>query len=239
MSTPPPIETPVPDVITPVTRTGERTRPAIVAILLVMGAAAVTTALLWHPGPQRDDFSYAGLRPVRDAMWTATLIDAMGYASATIALSIAVCLLAPARGSRWANIGAVLTSLGGIAFATGEFAYSALGWYATATDVLPVDTGTALMSYVEDHPAHMITPVIAGFLALNIGVLLLSTALWRSRSVPRWLPLATVVLTIGQFAGLPNRALDVEQSAVMVVYAAVAWYLIRATARLSRPSIGS
>ena len=71
------------------------------------------------------------------------------------------------------------------------------------------------MACIKADPAHMAAPQIAGFLVLNLGVLLLTVALRRSRSLPGWLPIATAVLTIGQFADLPNRILDVEQAAVM------------------------
>jgi hypothetical protein len=100
------------------------------------------------------------MAPVRNVTWTAALIDAVGYATAAVALSIAVCLLAPARGARWANAGAVLTALGGIAFATGDFAYGALGWYAT-TDAIPAETGTKLMTYIKDNSAALMATFIA------------------------------------------------------------------------------
>jgi hypothetical protein len=189
--------------------------------------------LLWHPGPARDDLSHAAMAPVRHATWSVALIDAVGYATAAVALSITVCLLARPRGARWAAAGAVLTVLGGITCATGNYAYGALGWYssATATDALPADTGAKLMTYIKNNPGHMATPEIAGFLALNLGVLLLAAALWRSRSVPRWLPITTGVLTVGQFTDLPNPILDMEQTTLMATFATLAWLLARAPAR--------
>jgi hypothetical protein len=61
-------------------------------------------------------------------------------------------------------------------------------------------------------------------------VLLLSVALWRSASVPRWLPIAIAVLTIGQFA-MPNALLDGEQALLMASFVAVAWFTFAARPR--------
>jgi hypothetical protein len=120
-----------------------RARTTIVAAILVLGAVAVATVLLWHPGPPRDDFSYASMAPVRNATWFVALLDAIGYVAVTVALAVAACLLAPARGARWANTGAVFTALGGIAFGVGDFAYGVLGWYATS-NALSADAGSRL-----------------------------------------------------------------------------------------------
>ena len=201
-----------------------RTRVHLVTSALALSSAAVAFTLLWHPGPERNDLSYAAIAPVRDAAWTAAVVDHVGFVVAAFTLGIAVCVLAPARGATWANLGAALAAVGGILFGGGVFAYGVLSWYATAVEAIPVESGTALMTYFADNPAHLSGPQIAGFLVFNLGTLLLVAALWRAGSVPRWLLVVWAVLTVGQFAGLPGRVLDLVQVGVMTIFIAIAWF---------------
>ncbi|MEV6104806.1 hypothetical protein AB0M28_08835 [Streptomyces sp. NPDC051940] len=220
--------------VEPLRSAGPTVRPALVttvATALALGAATVAGVLLWQPWTERDDFAYDAVEPVRDAAWAGSALDGFGFAVACGALSVLVCLVAAARGARWAHAGAVLTTLGGMFFAAGIFAFGALGWYATSTDALSAGAGAGLLTYVEDHPERVAAPQLAGFLLTTVGLLLLATALGRARAVPRWLPVALAVLTVGQFAPVPSRGLDLIQVVLMAVLVASAWYLRRAALR--------
>jgi hypothetical protein len=212
----------------PATATTGRTRPIIVATALALGSLAVAILLLTTPGFPRDDFDYADVAAVRDGGWATTLVDGLGFAVAGVALALAVCMLARARGAVLANVGAVLVALGGLVFFAAEFAYGAFAWYATATAVLPAETGAKLIAYAHDNGGHLMGPLAAAFVAYNVGVLLLCVALWRARAVPRWLPIAIVVLTVAQFA-TPNSLAGVEESLAMLSFVPVGWYLVRGT----------
>lgn len=205
-------------------------RVRIVAAALVLGSSAVAATLLLRPGPARNDLSYASFAAVRDGAWAATVVDHVGFIVAAFALAIAVCVLTPSRGAVWANIGAVLTAVGGTLFAGGVIAIGVLGWYATAPDALSPASGTALMTYLAENPGHVSGPQIPGFLLFNLGSLLLAVALWRAGSVPRWLPILWAVLTVAQFVGLPGRMLDLVQVALSAVFVVIAWFTVRATA---------
>src|SRR5919112_2782575 len=76
-----------------------RARAAIVAAVLTLGAIAVAAVVVWQPWGERDHLGYADLAPHRDAAWLGTLFDGLGYAAIGIALGLAVCMLAPGRGS--------------------------------------------------------------------------------------------------------------------------------------------
>jgi hypothetical protein len=205
-------------------------RVTIVSAGLALGSAAAVAMLLWRPFPERDDFSYAGMAAVRDAAWAGFVVDAVGYAVAGVTLGLAVCLLTRGKGAGWANVGGVLTGLGSMLFAFGIYAFAVVGWYATEPAALPEPAGTAFMSYFGDHLGHLMGPMGAGFLAFNVGVLLLSVALWRSAAVPRWLPITIAALTIGQFV-TPDALLDVEQALLMASFVAVAWFTFAARPR--------
>lgn len=195
--------------------------------LLGLGAVAVAVTVLWQPWGGRDRFGYADLAPHRDAAWLGTMIDGLGFAVVGITLGLAVCLLAPARGAAWANAGAVVAGLGGVAFCAGMVSFGSFAWYATEPRALPVDRGTALMTYVVDHPGHLLGLQMAGFLLVTLGSLVLMVALWRARSVPRWLPIGYAVLAVANFAA-DGVALNLVQAAQMLSLLAVAFFTARA-----------
>ena len=203
-----------------------RGRARLIAAGLAVGPLLSAGVLTFRPGPERDDLSYASFAAVRDGAWLSAVIDHVGYVVLSLALPLAVCLLVRARGARLATIGSALVMVGGMLFASGFYALYLMGWYATAPDALSVEDGTTFMSYIENNLAHVLGPQAAGFFAFNIGTLLLCAALWRSRSVPRWVPAVIAVLTVGQFL-VPSAALDVEQSLFLLSLLPVAWYAWR------------
>lgn len=201
-------------------------RAAIVSAFLALGAAVVAVLVLWQPWGERDALGYADLAPHRDAAWLGSLADGLAFAVVGTALGLAVCLLAPARGAAWANVGAVMTTLGGVAFCAGMVSFGSFAWYATDTAAVPSGPGEALMSYVEDSPGHMLGVQMVGFLLFTLGSLALMVALWRARAVPRWLPVAYLVLTVGTFA-LGGVVLNVVQAVQMLSLVVVAYYAMR------------
>lgn len=203
---------------------------------LALGATGLASVLLWHPWPTRDRFGYGDIAPIRDAMWQALVVDALAFAVTAVTFSIVVCGLARARGAVWATIGAAVTTLGGMAFAMGEFGFATLSWYATDTAATSVESGTKLMAYSVDHPEHGMVVQMAGFLAFTIGSVLLLVALIRSRAVPLWLPVASLVLVVAQFAPVPSRALDFVQVGFMVLLVVLAWMFVTSDGQATRRS---
>jgi hypothetical protein len=203
-----------------------RGRARLIAAGLVIGPLLSAGVRAFRPGPERDDFSYASFAAVRDWAWLGAVIDHLGFVVLSLALPLAVCLLVRARGARLATIGSALVMVGGMFFASGFYSYYLMGWYATAPEALSVDAGTSFMSYIENNLGHLLGPQAAGFLAFNIGTLLLCAALWRSRSVPRGVPAVIAVLTVGQFL-MPGAALDVAQTLFLLSLLPVAWFAWR------------
>jgi hypothetical protein len=204
----------------------DRIRAAIVSGVLALGAVVVAVIVLWQPWGERDALAYDDLAPHRDGAWLGSLVDGLALAAIGVTLAIAVCRLAPGRGAALATVGGVLTGLGGIAFSVGMFAFGSLAWYATSPEAVQPDAGEALMTYVNDNPGHVLLPQMIGFLLFTLGSLLLMGALWRSRSVPRWLPVAYLVLTVGLFV-LGGVAMNVVQAAQTLLLVPVAVYAFR------------
>jgi hypothetical protein len=200
-------------------------RTRIVAVALALGAVAVAAMLVWRPWGETNSTGYGDIAPIRDNLWVGILIDSTAFAVVAIAVALATCLLVQHRGSRWANTGAVLTVLGGVLFAMGQFAHAVLGWFATST-AISTEAGKALISYADDNPVRVMVPGVAGFLMVSVGMLLLAIAQLRSHALPRWMPISLIVLTVAQFGPIPNRLLDFVQVAVMGVLVCLAGVLV-------------
>ena len=210
---------------TPVLRLAAgRGRTRIIAAALAISAAVVAAVLLFRPWQVRNSFAYAELAPVRDAIWTAIFIDALAFVTVAISLALSVALAARTRGSRLANVGAFITIAGSVLFAMGAFAFVALVWLVTDTAVLPAADGARVLDAALTEMAHVVAPQALGFLLYTVGTLLLAVALFRSRAVPRWLPIAIVVATLLQFAA-HDRALDFVQIGAMALWIVLAGFL--------------
>jgi hypothetical protein len=200
-------------------------RVRIVGAGLGFGAAAIAAMLVWKPWGERDELGYDAVRPIRDHAWTGTTVDAFAFALVSVTLAVATCALVRRRGRHWADVGAVVTVVGGIAFAMGGFARGAVVWLATA-DQVPADAGATVLQLVEDEPGHLMALAMAGFLLYTLGTLALTVAWWRSRVVPRWLTVALVVFTVAQFSGIDDRPLDLVQVACMGVLVCFAVFFV-------------
>jgi hypothetical protein len=201
-----------------------RVRVRIVQAVLALGSAAVIGFLLVRPGPARTDLSYPAVAAGRDAAWWGHLVECVGYGAAGIGLALAVGLLVRGRGATWANAGGVLVALGGVLFAAMGYTIAVVSWYATSPGGIGPAAGAALLDDVRTDPGHFAAADVLGFVTLTLGSLLIAVALWRSGSVPRWVPISLAVLTLAQFAPWPDRAFDVEQAVLMGVFLVVAWF---------------
>lgn len=203
-----------------------RARSVIGPATLALGAAVVATVLLFRPWPARNTFLYHELAPLRDGIWAGILIDALAFAAVAIGLSLVVARLTRTRGGSLANVGAVVVTAGAVLFAMGAFAFASLVWYATDPAALPTADGTRLLEYAVANPEHGMLLQMGGFMLYTLGTLLLAGALLRAASVPRWLPIAMIALTIAQFA-THDRILDFVQIAAMAVLVVLAALSLR------------
>lgn len=211
---------------------GPRARTWLVGGGLAVAGATLAALLVWLPWGARNAFDHASIQPIRDTAWLGMTLDGLAMGVLAVTVSIATCLLAPDRGRRWADVGSVLTVLGGIAFAMSAFGRGVLGWFATAESVGPA-AGDALLTLVSEDPTRLVLVTGGGFLSVTIGTLILAVAWWRSRVVPRWLPITLAVLTVAQFTFFEGRALDVVQILLMLSFVAFAVVFLRRRHTLS------
>jgi hypothetical protein len=209
----------------PMPRRASLGRAHSVAAVLVVGAFTSAAFGIWHPAPGGGGFGYDVIAPIRTSWWAWHLFGGLGVAAAAIAVGLAVCLLVPARGATWATFGALLTAPGGLAFYGGIAAEGVLGAYATDPAALPAESGTTLLTFVDGNFEPVGALLIPGCVLLTLGPVLLAVALWRSRAVPRWLP---VVFTLTNVTGFPlstGAVADAVDSAFAATLVAIAWFL--------------
>jgi hypothetical protein len=203
-----------------------RGRMTLIAVVLMVASLAVAVNLMTRPLSVTGFEEFTSLQQVREGAWRFGLIGSLASTAAYASFALAVCALAPGKGSLFATVGTVFTGLGALAFGAGFFAVSTLGWYATGprTGV----SGEAVFAYFMESPGRVLGVQIGGYLAVAVGVVLLCIALLRARSVPAAVAGAPVVLLAAAFL-VPSGALgDVAQALFMVSLALVGGFLLRA-----------
>jgi hypothetical protein len=206
-------------------------RLRVAAAALGASAAAISVLLATTPWGDRLDSSsddvlnYDSLVKVHDAAWPSLLVDGFAFAVIGLTIGLGVLHLVRGRGRIAALVGAVMTTAGGILFAMGAVGFATIGWFASA-DGLSDGAGQALVHFANDNPGHLMGPDMAGFLLTAVGSLVIAAALFRSRAIPVYAVAAYVLLTLAQFSGIPGRAMDFLQIAMMLMligFAAVLW----------------
>jgi MFS family permease len=206
-----------------------RARVILILVALVIGSLISAAFGLWHPEPDgaNDGFAYDTVADMRGAWWAWHIFGSIGTAVSVFAVSLAVLLLAPRRGAAWATAGAIITSLGALAFVAGASAEGVVLSYATDADALDVETGRSFVDFVNENPDQVAAIIIPGFLLMTLGAFLLAAALWRAGTVPRWLPVALGVGNVAMFVapwGTASRIVGVVFTAIIL---AIGWYLWR------------
>ena len=166
-----------------------------------------------------------------------SLVVGIATGAAFLSLGLAACLLVQERGSTLATAGALLTGLGSLGFASGFFASGALNWYATA-GVVPEPAARALLAYAEQNSVQVFGPQIAGFSLAVPGCFLVAAALWRSRAVPRWIPIAVPVTFVLMIMAGTGVVYDVMFALFMAVFVAIAWQVWRDPSPHPEPAVG-
>ena len=203
-----------------------RRAPLMGVVPLVLGAVTSAVLLLLTPWGERNEIGYSAVAPIRDAFWVGILLDGLAMVAVTLGLSIVVHRLVVRAGAVLARLGSVLAVAGGVTFALGGFGYATLAWHVTDPSVLDPAAGTAVLESAIDNPQHSLVVQIAGFLAMTLGMVLLSVALLRSGCVPRWLPVVVLVTSVLAFV-VPPRVKDLVQVVQLLALVLIALMSVR------------
>lgn len=212
------------------TAAAARRRVALLAIvILVTSLAGVLVGLLYPDADADGQFSYARVEPIRDFFWAWHVFAGTNLALGIPALAIAGWLLVPARGSGLATVGGAMMWVGTALYGVGLGGLATVFYFGSARDAIGAEAGTRLLDHVNDQVARLYGPLLAGAALVALGTVMLAVALWRARSVPRWVPvlLATIPLTfVLPTSGLVGLVVELPTAIGSI---ALGWYAWRRT----------
>jgi hypothetical protein len=161
-----------------------------VVVITSLSAVALSVVSFAKPIGHGDGLpAYAAIAPNRSYLWTFFLIAGVQLIVGACAVALAAWLLAPARGARWATVGGSIVWLGAAVYGVGIGGWATLYYFGTDTATLDPATAARLIDHANDDTARMLGVPAGGALLVALGSLLLAVALWRARTVPRWVPI--------------------------------------------------
>jgi hypothetical protein len=172
-----------------------RRRTALLfVVLIVTSTVALVGGVLWPDPATGDWYSYRDIAPIRHRWWVVVTALSISLVLNVPAQALAAVLLTRDRGAVWTTVGAGMMWVG-----TGFYAAGAAGWaafYFFATDpALDAASGTRLLDQVGDDP-RMFAIAIPGAVLVALGTAVQAAGLWRSRALPRWVPILTLVIIL-------------------------------------------
>src|SRR3954452_10549666 len=199
-----------------------------VIVATSVGGFLLSLFSYFRPIGESDLPTFAELSQHRNYVWAFFLVAGIQLVVGVCGAAIAGLVLAPARGSRLAPIGAALLFIGAAAYGVGIGGWATVYWFATDTTVLDPATATRLVQEANQDVTHMLVIPIAGAVVVGLGSLVLSAGIWRAATVPRLLiilaalsTVATVVLKPGTFSGLSAELVS------SLTTIALGWYALR------------
>jgi hypothetical protein len=192
--------------------------------LLLGGPVLFFVGYTLHPHlPEAADAALAEVATGRGLYLGAKLVVALGGLLMVAVVWAIRERFSVGRGRVLLTIGATLTAVGMTANAISQAVWGYLLWFLTAPTVEPADgaeiVGAAQATAVEESLATLPISFVSVPL-FAVGLLLLAVGLWRSRAVPRWVPITIVVTTVlaGAFGvGLPMLAVGAAATVAFAV----------------------
>jgi len=184
--------TAAPDTAAPSTRA----RLAVLAVVLgATSVAAVAGGLLWpEPAAGGETYSYADIASGRE-LWWGLLTGLAALQVLNIPLqALATMVLVRRRGSAWATWGAALMWIGGGVQGAGVAGWAAAYFFPTDPSV-GMAAGEAVVR-AANGSAHLFALMIPGAALVLLGTVLQCVGLFRSRAVPRWVPVLLLFIVV-------------------------------------------
>lgn len=201
------------------------------AAILVTSLSAVGLAVVSYAKPigSGDGLpGYAAIAGSRGYVWAFFLVAGVQLIVGACAAALAAWLLVPARGARWANVGGSLVWLGAAIYGVGIGGWASIYYFGSDRAVLGQGTAARLIDHVNDDTARMLAVPIGGALLVALGSMVLAVALWRARSVPRWVPVLAIVTAITGIVVPPDTIAGiVAEAAGSATTVAIGWYAWR------------
>ena len=177
----------------PRTDTGRRWLMTV-GVLLLAAPILFDLGYALHPSLPTDvEAAVAEVADVRTRHAAAKVLVAVG-GLLTIALVLAYRrYLTPGRGRAVATVGAGLVAVGMAFNSLSQATHGYLLYWSSAPGVDP-SAGVAVVEAAESSTGWVTLPVsFFSVPVFAVGMLLVAVALWRAGTVPRWVPIATVL----------------------------------------------
>src|SRR3954471_20739496 len=192
MSLAPSVALPRPPGARPATATGNPRLRLLFAAILVTSLSALALSIVSFAKPIGHGDAlpdYAAIAPNRGYVWAFFLVAGVQLIVGACAAALAAWLLVPARGARWATVGGSAVWLGAAIYGVGIGGWATLYYFGTDPATLDPATAARFIDHVNHDTPRMLAVPIGGALLVALGALLLVVALWRARTVPRWVPI--------------------------------------------------
>jgi hypothetical protein len=207
---------------------GNRRLRLLFAVILITSLSALALSVVSAAKPigSGDDLpGYAAIAPDRDYVWTFFILAAVQLIVGACAIALAAWLLTPARGSRWADVGGGLVWIGAALYGVGVGGWAALYYFGSDPATLDPALATRLIDHANDDAARMLAVPFGGAALIALGGLILSLALWRAGTVPRWLPILGALSGIATLLARPDTVAGIVfEAASAATSIAVGWY---------------
>lgn len=152
---------------------------------------AIPGGLMWpEPAQGGETYSFTDIAPIRDRWWGLLTVLAVNALLNVPLLALATMLLVRRRGAGWATVGGVVMWVGAILQAVGVVAWAAAYYFPSD----PALNGADIVNGLDHAPIFAV--MIPGALLVVVGTVLQAVALWRSKAVPRWVPLLSAVIIL-------------------------------------------
>jgi hypothetical protein len=207
---------------------GNRGRRLLFAVILVTSLSALALSLMSFAKPigHGDGLpDYAAIAPNRGYVWGFFVVAGVQLIVGACAAALAAWLLAPARGARLATVGGSLIWLGAAIYGVGTGGWATFYYFGTDPATLDPATAARLIDHVNNDTARMLAVPIGGALLVAIGSMLLAVALWRARTVPRWVPIVGALSAVTGIVLPPDTVAGiVGETASSATSIAIGWY---------------
>ena len=172
-----------------------RRRAGLLLIVLVATSLlAIVGSLLWPEPAVGDWYSYSDIAPIRERWWAVLTALSVGLVLNVPAQAIAALILTPDRGAMWTTAGASIMWVGTGLYAVGGGGWAAVYFFGTHP-VLDVASGTRLLDQVAEDP-RLFAAALPGAVLVALGTVVQAVGLWRSRALPRWVPILSLAIVL-------------------------------------------
>jgi hypothetical protein len=205
-----------------------RARLLIVAALLVLTSVFVVVGSLLWTVPAGDWYVYSDVAPVRASFWLDLTLLGATIALAVPLQAVAAMSLARGRGATWVTIGAFIAWIGSALLAVTLGGWATTYYVATDPGLDPGAAGALLDRFADD--SHLFGVGEPGSLMISLGTILVGVGLIRSRALPLWIPILSILTVGGTFLPSWGSASLIANVPAAITGIALGWYAYRRAA---------